>query len=647
MSENYLFQRKLEIRNSMGKPFESELEQINRSYEWALNIDIKQIQKFIFNDIKPLIIVGSGGSLSICNLISVLHKNIGFNATAVSPLGLFNSRGIINNSKIILISSSGKNSDIQFAYKEVCRNNPNDVLAVCMKSKSKLSALILPSHSIWENDIPTGKDGFLATNTLLAYFIIFSRVYNELINISIPKKISITLSKSVLLSNLAGINTFSIIYGKWSEPVALDLESKITEAALGNVQFSDYRNFGHGRHHWFAKRKEGTSIIALITPNDKSLAEKTLKILPHDVKVIAIETNLLGYSGTIDLLIKSFYFINELGKNRGIDPGRPGVPEFGKKLYNLQYIKTLRDINKRILSDNEFNSISKKLTDINAFIHDTVYINQWKANYNHFKSKISNTKFQAVIFDYDGTLCNSENRFSGPSDEIFDLINKLLINNILIGIATGRGKSVKADLRIKIPKSYWQKIIIGYYNGTDISTLADDGSPNTQNINKELKLLFDYFISFNIQANNVTFKLRPNQLTIEPKDKNTWIASKMTLKEIFYLGNNNSKFHFLESCHSIDIIPINYSKNLVYDKCKELIAGNDSEINILCIGDRGDLNGNDFKLLSNNYSLSVDAVSLFPDSCWNFLPPGIKGEVGVLHYFSKAKIQKDQFTIKI
>jgi hydroxymethylpyrimidine pyrophosphatase-like HAD family hydrolase len=631
----------------MGKPFDSELEKIDTSYEWAFNIDIKQIQEFIFNDIKPLIIVGSGGSLSICNLISVMHKNIGYNATVVSPLGLFNSREIINNSKVILISSSGKNSDILFAYKEACRNNPIDVLTVCMKSKSKLSALILPSHSIWENDIPTGKDGFLATNTLLAYFIIFSRVYNEFINIPISKNFNISLPKSILPENLSGINTFSIIYGKWSEPVALDLESKITEAALGNVQFSDYRNFGHGRHHWFAKRKKDTSIIALITPYDKSLAEKTLKILPPDVKVIIIETGLLGYSGSIDLLIKSFYFINELGKDRGIDPGRPGVPEFGKRLYNLQYIKTLRDINKRILSDNEFNSISKKLTDINAFLHDTVYINQWKTYYDQFKNKINHTDFQAVIFDYDGTLCSSKNRFSGPSYEIFDLINKLLINNIIIGIATGRGKSVKTDLRRKIPKSYWQKIIVGYYNGTDISTLADDNSPNTKNTNKELKLLLDYFISFNIQTNNVSFKLRPNQLTIEPKDKNTWIASKMGLKEIFYLGNNNSKFHFLESCHSIDIIPINYSKNLVYNKCKGLIMDNNTEVNILCIGDRGDLNGNDFKLLSNKYSLSVDTVSSFPDSCWNFLPPGIKGEVGVLHYFSKIKIQKDQFTIKI
>ncbi len=633
----------------MGKPFENEIKLLNNSFEWASKIDIKQIQEFLFENIdRPLIIVGSGGSLSICSLISVMHKSIGYNATVLSPFGLFCSREIINNSKIILISSSGKNSDIQFAYKEAKKNNPFNVLAVCMKSKSILSSIISPSHLIWENDIPTGKDGFLATNTLLAYFIIFSRVYKDFFNIDIPKYSKTILNSSFLKQDFTKTNTFSIIYGKWSEPVAVDLESKITEAALGNVQFSDYRNFGHGRHHWFAKRKNDTSIIALITPYDKDLAKKTLAILPKDVKKIKIETDLYGYSGSINLLIKSFYFINELGKKRSIDPGRPGVPEFGKKLYNLQYIKTLKEKNKRAFSDNEYNAISKKLININAYLHDEQIINKWKASYNQFKRKINNIKYQAVIFDYDGTLCSSENRFSGPSRQIFDLINKLLINKVLIGIATGRGKSVKTDLRKNIPSDYWQRIIVGYYNGTNISTLDDDDSPNTKvSPSKELELLFNNFNSVNNLSNNLSFKLRPNQLTVEPINRDTWYINKQELKEIFYLHNYNSNFQLLESCHSIDIIPVTYSKNLVYDKCKSLIEVDNDKLNILCIGDRGDLSGNDFKLLSNEYSLSVDLVSSFPNSCWNFLPPGIKGEIGVLNYFSKVIIEKNQFTIKI
>lgn len=51
MSENYLFQLKLEIRNTLGKPFENEIELINKSHEWAISTveSVKQ-KNFIPND---------------------------------------------------------------------------------------------------------------------------------------------------------------------------------------------------------------------------------------------------------------------------------------------------------------------------------------------------------------------------------------------------------------------------------------------------------------------------------------------------------------------------------------------------------------------------------------------------------------------
>jgi hypothetical protein len=43
--------------------------------------------------------------------------------------------------------------------------------------------------------------------------------------------------------------TTVVLHGPATRVGAIDLESKFTEAALGNLQVADWRNFAHGRHH--------------------------------------------------------------------------------------------------------------------------------------------------------------------------------------------------------------------------------------------------------------------------------------------------------------------------------------------------------------------------------------------------------------
>ena len=64
---------------------------------------------------------------------------------------------------------------------------------------------------------------------------------------------------SHVLSALAP-QTTCVLYSSSLRPAAVDIESRFVEAALGKVQATDLRNFGHGRHHWFAKRPDQTGI---------------------------------------------------------------------------------------------------------------------------------------------------------------------------------------------------------------------------------------------------------------------------------------------------------------------------------------------------------------------------------------------------
>src|SRR6185312_8732285 len=69
--------------------------------------------------------------------------------------------------------------------------------------------------------------------------------------------------------------TTLVLHGPSTRIGAIDLESKFTEAALGNLQLADYRNFAHGRHHWLAKKADDSAVLILSSPEDKTSAERT------------------------------------------------------------------------------------------------------------------------------------------------------------------------------------------------------------------------------------------------------------------------------------------------------------------------------------------------------------------------------------
>jgi hydroxymethylpyrimidine pyrophosphatase-like HAD family hydrolase len=65
---------------------------------------------------------------------------------------------------------------------------------------------------------------------------------------------------------------------------------------------------------------------------------------------------------------------------------------------------------------------------------------------------IKKRKFGALVVDYDGTICDSENRFTGQGSETLAALVTLLENEITLGIATGRGQSVRNDLQRFVAK---------------------------------------------------------------------------------------------------------------------------------------------------------------------------------------------------
>src|SRR5690606_38597454 len=110
---------------------------------------------------------------------------------------------------------------------------------------------------------PAGKDGFLATNSLLGFMAVLVRAYLlelstaeewEAVRVNIAPLLDTGSAQienwALTTEHLWRRGTTIVLHDADSRIGAIDLESKFTEAAVGNLQIADYRNFAHGRHHW-------------------------------------------------------------------------------------------------------------------------------------------------------------------------------------------------------------------------------------------------------------------------------------------------------------------------------------------------------------------------------------------------------------
>lgn len=612
----------------MGKPFNNELSKLQHTVEYINGVDVQQIRDFMLCDSwRNLICIGSGGSFSACHYASLLYKkHCGF-AVPYTPLQMqWCDDKIWEKSKLLFLSASGRNHDIQYSFKKGLQLS-NKIANICLRNENPLEVLSHKKTDVvsFNLDIPSGKDGFLATNSLVAlYCLVYKCFHGEYDVKSIFRGEEPYVCRN--LDDLGTIQNFSVLYGEYGEPVAYDIESKMSEAALGTAQLTDFRNFGHGRHHWFDKRGDGSCILVLVTPEDEELANKTIECMPEDIPVIYIKSSVKGELSSLDLLVKSFSLIRDVGIERGIDPGKPGVPEYGKTLYNLHFAKVLCNPE---VPDNLMTAIMRKCHKKSILSIDDKSFEYYKQGLNSFIGCLNDTSFDGIVFDYDGTICAPEYRFRDELDpKILKQILKLLKGAIHIYIATGRGKSIYKNFR-ELSTEYPGQITIAYYNGMivcDASEEVDWDYYKKAKLHSELESLVKElkkkcWLDLKFEDNGVVqVDCRCKQITIKTKH-NTDEVYELCQEIVKSKGLRN--INIWRSTHSVDIVVArDVNKKNVFDNNEKL----------LCIGDCGSVNGNDFELLSTPYSLSVGTVSRSVDSCWNIAPYGKRGVDATLWY---------------
>ncbi len=335
--------------------FERKIKEFPKIIDWVGKLDVDALAKFVLNaDVCNRMFIASGGTYSAAAFAELLSIERGLMSKALTPMIYSGSRYHEIAANTLLLSASGNNMDIRRAYKICHESGRQGLTALVLSEKGGLQEDMRKTDSrLLSYKQPTGNDGFLSTTTVLAFYLLLYKAYGysdidklqeaiadadmDNINAFVQSLKSVPFDEltdhEVFLHKLEGIDSFFVLYGAKSYPVALDIESKFSEGALGNTQLADFRNFAHGRFNWFTQRPGQTGLICLQHPDDVEMSEELLGMLPMHVPTLRLRTKHASLLGSIDLLIKEHYLCSAIGEKWGLDISRPVVPEYGRILH--------------------------------------------------------------------------------------------------------------------------------------------------------------------------------------------------------------------------------------------------------------------------------------------------------------------------
>ena len=635
----------------MARPYIGEMAKLSETFAWAAEADIRPLRQAVrVASLSPLRIIGSGGSLTCAHALAGLHQRYtGHLAAVATPLEAVDQP--LNTAVACwLLSAGGGNADIMAAAKALILREPRQIGVLCGRKTSPLADLCRqhPFVDLLLYTPPAGKDGFLATNSLLAFTALLTRAYTtefgkdadwqdtvDRLEPLLPDAADALEAWEAATEPLWTRSTTLILHGTSTRIGAIDLESKFTEAALGQVQIADYRNFAHGRHHWLAKRSETSAVLAFVTGTDRTLAERTLDLIPENVPQARLVFD--GGANTVALasLLAALRIAGWAGRTQGIDPGRPGVPKFGRKLYNLRCPRPRRVTRLPRLTPLETAAISRKAGIAPSSVASLGELGRWREALAAFITRLQNACFAGIVLDYDGTVIDTRRRSEPAGREMLSELTRLAEAGVHIGIATGRGKSVRCDLQKCMPRKFWPFFLIGYYNGAEVALLDDDSVPDgSQSVCAELQPLADALRCHLDLYECVRQEDRPFQITLEAT-RSMPVSQLWDLARQAIRTTNTHDVTAVCSSHSVDIMAAGVTKLNVVRRLRRIVGDEP----ILAIGDRGRWPGNDHELLSEPFALGVEEISTDPATCWHFGELGQRGPAVTLEYLSALEAQ--------
>jgi len=637
--------------------YDEELADLGTTYQLALDSDISELKHAIRGASESSIIgVGSGGSYTVATLLCNLHESFtGRVSRPSTPLELICNPNLAASSPVFLITAEGKNPDIIEALERARRHSSRMVHVLTNRVDSPTMERANALADVTAHVFPlSNKDGYLATNSLLLDAVLIARAYGELDypTFALPSNIvqfqigTCSISSWIecaekFVGEVVERKNLIVVYSPLLKAVAADLESKLSEAALTTCQVVDLRSFAHGRHLWLAERVEECAVLAITEPNLAALWNGMKALFPLGVPTY--EMPLAGATPT-DLLtglVAQMHFVSAIAHKAGKDPARPYVPEFGRSLY---YADLAQFIPRP--TEDEQPIERSKYEVLGAKWPSARFGGIARRALKQVVNELSEKRFRSVVFDYDGTLCNSHRNDTRPPPSVLEHLTRLAEAGISIGIASGRGGSIQELLQECLPnKDLWKTFHLGLYNG---GWIGEVGSPSpvpgaTSEFLSHVRRIVVKLKSLGVPIERIR-ETHPFQVSIRFEEgvntEGMWFVIADALRQS---GLDSSTV--VRSKHSIDVLAkgINKSHLIAHIVKQEKI----DPYEVITMGDQGAWPGNDHSLLEHRYSLSVDLPSRRLDRGWKLAPEHRRDVDATLWYLERLKVVGDgQFSFE-
>jgi hydroxymethylpyrimidine pyrophosphatase-like HAD family hydrolase/DNA-binding MurR/RpiR family transcriptional regulator len=584
--------------------------------------------------------VGSGGSAVCATFLADCRRTLGYPFTQVlTPAAFVLSGEEVRSAQVWLFSGSGENNDILAAL-EACATLPvADIHVITSRANSTLADRAANLASIHICPVADEKDGFLATHSLAAATSLvllaadaacphplgasLAERYREVAE----HRLSTAPRKFVreALSAFRDGQTLFLLHDPRLATAAIEIETSCWEAALSTVQRVDFRNFAHGRHVWAEQRAGNAYFLALTTPESRPLWTEIDALLPSTAARSVFETPIAGRLGGALSVIDALVIVEGLGTAVGRDPGKPGVGDFGRDIYEGSSLLTVA----RSLTA----AVRQKRTAIERF--DPLDAGEYELLSAWAKTRQTweNTLISGLVLDFDGTIVTVEDRFDPVPISLARILENLLDAGLRLGIATGRGGSAGEALRAALPPHLHRDVLVGYYNGAWVQPLDTDlranRPPRPEIITQAFAWLTEEggFDAARIKDGSV-------QLTLKLEDVPNLDQLARALDQAGING-----LRLARSSHTVDICLRSTCKTSVVDALAERWGLNVSSI--LRIGDSGGPLGNDYMLLGSAMGISVGEVCARSTAGWPLFGPPVSGPAALAKILENLSPQAD------
>ena len=602
----------------MKRRYDEELAQLASTYEGVRMDEEVPVLRGVIDADQAMVFVGSGGTVAVARLAADLHQRAtGRLAVPMTPLNLVGALPLTATG-VCLISARGKHPDALLSLRAARLGACHPIALMSCLDKAELPAEVT-AWGTYVQTVQSPRDGFLATNSLLAMAAALCRIYDFELATQLP-----------MLGNVDQLDAklprqrCLVLVGPGYSAVGADLDARYGESGLCDVQILDYRNLAHGRHVGLTRNLSSTTVVAVISPETQQLAEKTLGTLPSGTDVVRMQTSLQWPSGALDLLVASMKLVGATARDRGADPGQPKVPTFGRHLYHLPL--------HRAVDLRSIDPVSRKVRAAGLGL-------RWQALFAplfaDWLSALQRARFGGLVLDYDGTCCSTLGRYLPPPADVRDELLRLLEDGMVLGFASGRGKSLHEATRSWMPREYWGQTHLGLYNGTVALTLADD-IPSALAISPALAEAADRLEELPL-GGRLRIERRATQVSVS--DDSLPGSQLLPLIDATLERPPALQVKAVASAHSVDLLLTDSGKPAVISRVAVAAHGP-----VLAIGDQGSVGGNDFELLAaTEWSLSVDQCSADPTRCWNLDRSGLSGPDLLSKYLRALRPSRGRF----